>query len=225
MAGPTSPTADQLTNHSAAGFQQNFDWKGEYVSSLAEDGYERFSQYSATPDSTLLLAGPARYSGVGSATTDLIPIGLADGISYQSSPQLQRLFEIGSNRAFFTRGKTMSSISFSKILADQKNILNALTQSSYRPGGSNGLVGGQEPGVAGKDMMMNLDSEYFAVPFGLLLLFKTRGGSSSTGKVLGSIYLEYCMFANYQFNVASQSPVIMENIALEFDRSIPVDFA
>ena len=215
-------TDDQLGTQQDAGFSTQFDWKGEYVSPLAEDGLERFSQFSATPDTTVIFAGPARFTGLSGNTAALLPIGLTDGISYQSTPQLQRLFEIGSNRSFFTRGKSISSVSFSKILADQANILRALSLNVYRPNLS--VDGPNAPGAdaPNPDIMMNMDSEYFNVPFGLMLLFKTRGGGTSNGKILSAIYLEYCMFSAYNFSIASQAPVIMENIAVEFDRTVPV---
>lgn len=213
---------DKLGTTNESGYSTAWDWKGEYVSKLQDDGYERFSQFSATPDTTVIFAGPARFTGLGGNTADLVPIGLVDGIQYQSSPQLQRLFEIGSNRSFFTRGKTASTISFSKMLADQANILKALTNNAYRP--EMNVDGPKSPGAdsPNPDIMMNLDSEYFSVPFGLMLLMKTRGGNSGNGKILSASYLEYCMFSGYQFSITSQTPVIMENIGVEFDRMVPV---
>lgn len=213
---------DKLGTVREAGYSTAWDFKGEYVSDLKEDGYERFSQYSATPDTTILFAGPARFTGLGGNTADLLPIGLVDGIQMQMSPQLQRLFEIGSNRSFFTRGKTAPTVSFSKMLADQQNILRSLTNNAYRP--EMNIDGAKGPGAdsPNPDIMLNLDSEYFAVPFGLLLVMKTRGGNGGNGKILSASYLEYCMFSGLQFSVASQAPVIMENVGIEFDRVVPV---
>jgi hypothetical protein len=215
-------TNDVLPTVAQSGFTSSWDWKGSYMSPLKEDGYERFSQFSASPDSTALFAGPARYTGMDSST-DLIPIGLVDNIGYQTNAQLIRLFEIGSNRSFFTRGKSAPTISMTKVLADQQNILAALSRSAYRPPmASDGMRG---PGAEGSDIMMNLDSEFFAVPFGLLLVMKTRGGNSDGyGKALSALYLEYCMFSGYSFQIASQQPIIAENINIEFDRPVPVNF-
>ena len=143
----------------------------------------------------------------------------------QSNPQLARLFEIGSNRSFFTRGKTVHSMSLGKMLADQKNILAALSDNAYRNlpqnAGGTGSPGATAPNP---DIKMNIDSEYFNVPFGLMIMFKSRGGGDGNGKILSALYLEYCMFAGYSFQVASQSPVIVENINIEFDRPVPVSF-
>ena len=187
--------SDTLPSQTVQGFSTSYDWKNDYVSNLAEDGYERFSQYSASPDATALFAGPARFSGL-SGSGVLKPIGLSDGLSMQSNPQLARLFEIGSNRSFFTRGKTVHSMSLGKMLADQKNILAALSDNAYRNlpqnAGGTGSPGATAPNP---DIKMNIDSEYFNVPFGLMIMFKSRGGGDGNGKILSALYLEYCMFA------------------------------
>lgn len=216
-------TTDVLPAVSDGGFTSSWDWKGAYVSRLNEDGLERFSQFSASPDSTLLFAGPARYTGL-SGGSDLTPIGMVDNISYQDNSQLMRLFEVGSNRSYFTRGKSSPAMSMSKVLADQKNILAALSQASYKP--AMATDGQRAPGAETASVMQNLNSEYFAVPFGLLLVMKTRGGSADGyGKTLSALYLEYCMFDNYSFQVASQQPVIVENLQIQFDRAVPVAFS
>jgi hypothetical protein len=219
-----SPQNDIIPNEAASGFSVDFDWKNSYVSSLNSDGYERFAQYSASPSSTALFAGPARFSGLSGDAAVLVPIGLTDGVQYQADAGLQRLFEIGSDRAFFTRGKTQHAISMGKMLADQNNILYALSVNAYRPTVDDG--GYSAPGASSPDsgIMMNLDSEFFNVPFGLMMLFKTKGGGDGYGTPLTAIYLEYCMFQNYSFSVASQAPVIVENVMMQFDRPVPVSF-
>lgn len=222
----TSNTNDKLGTVQDSGFTTSWDWKSNYISKLAEDGYERFSQFSATPDSTILFGGPARFTALDSQNPQaLIPIGLADGLGFQTNPQLARLYEIGSNRAFFTRGKTQSSLSLSKMLADQANILNVLSQAAYR---NTDLMSINVTSAPNSDtnpaIMMNLDSEYFSVPFGLLVIFKTRGGGDGNGKVLSAVYLEYCMFSSFGFQVGSTQPVIAESVSIEYDRPVPVSF-
>ena len=222
----TKPVDTLGTTDEVEEFAPGWDWKGNYVSQLEEDGLERFSQYSATPDTTAIYAGPARFAGVAGQGVNLTPIGLVDGLQFGSNSQLARLYEIGSNRAFFTRGKVAHNISFGKILADQKNILAALTAAAH--GTHNVELHDEGTGAPGADdtIMMNLDSEYLNVPFGLLLVFKTKGspvgGVNTKGKILSALYLEYCMFQGYNFSVGASAPVIMENIGVEFDRPIPV---
>lgn len=215
--------SDRLGTVEDTGFGTGWNFKEEYVTGLNDgQSYERFSQFSATPDTTVLFAGPARFNGLAGDSSVLMPIGLVDNIQMSSGSQLTQMYEIGSNRSFFTRGKTQHSITLSKMLADQQNILQALTKNAYRPDINSS--GQSAPGSDGSNIMLNLDSEYFNVPFGLMLLFKTRGGNGGEGKVLAATYLEYCMFSNYSFAVAAASPVIAENISIQYDRPVPVTF-
>lgn len=228
MANNTTDTLGIISSN--GGVPAGWDWKAEYVAGVGDDGLERFSQGSATPDTTLLFAGPARFSGIAGETTKLTPIGLVESFSYSTQSQLQRLFEIGSNRSFFTRGKTISQIQIQSFLADQQNIMKALTAQTFNKGSAQygkyevNAAGTKAPGV--NDFYMNLDSEALSLPFGILMLFKTKGATGNNavdnGTVLGAAYLEYCMFRDFQFNVQSQSPVIAENVSIEFDRAVPV---
>lgn len=221
-----TPQNDTLSTVAGSGFSTGWDYKGEYVTSLAEDGLERFSQYSASPDSTLLFAGPARFSGLSGNAASLIPIGLADNINFQSDAGLARLYEVGSNRSFFTRGKTTNAFSISKLLADQQSLLYALSQNAYRPALADAGVEAAGATTPNSNIQMNLDSEYFNVPFGLLVVFKTKGGGlDGYGKVLTASYLEYVVLQSYNFGVISTQPVISENVSAQYDRLVPVNFS
>lgn len=219
----------QATNGS---FDAAWNWKNSYASGLGQEGkeygLEKFSQLSATPDSTALYAGPARFTGIKGAA-DLRLIGMVDGVNFTSQAQLARLFEIGSNRSYFSRGKTIPSINFNRMLADTPSVMKVLNDIAYGKYLDSGVTPyAQGTGLAaapGSNVAMNLDSESMAIPFGLLLMFKTRGdvGTAKTrGKVLSAVYLEYCMFSGYNFSLQSSAPVIQEGIGIEFDRSVPV---
>lgn len=209
-------------------FDLNFDWKGEYFNSLTngEQGYEDFSQLSAAPDCTAIYAGPPRFSSVGANGVTLYPIGLVQSISLASGVANQRLFEIGSNRSFFTRGKAAPSLSLSKLLADQKNIIASLLQYA-RNDILRDYDGTKSPGTGGAaaDIMLNLDSEFTNVPFGMLLVLKTKGGkdASNRGKTLAAVYLELCVMDGYGFSIDAVSPAIQEGVSIQFDRIVPVD--
>lgn len=204
-------------------FDLNWDWKGEYVSSLnqGKEGYERFSQLSATPDTTALYGGPARFSAI-KGSSSLIPLGLVSGVTFQSGVGVQRLFEIGSNRSFFTRGKAAPTIQMSRMLADQKNLISILLQNAATGDFYTNSKGTKAAGVG--DIMMNLDSEFTNIPFGILMVLKTKGSNveSNRGKTLSAIYMESCMMEGYGFNLDSVSPVIQEGISIQFDRVVPV---
>ena len=215
-------------------FDLNWDWKKEYVSSLSnrEEGLERFSQLSATPDTTAIFGGPARFRALaqGSPAEKLLPIGLVSNLTVSSGVGVVRLFEIGSNRSFFTRGKAAPSLNFGRMLADQKNIISVLLANAAVAGRGGDLTlndnGTAQAGAQGQssDIMMNLDSEYTNIPFGMLLVMKTKGSNSGSnrGKVLSAIYLESCMMEGYGFSIDSSAPVIQEGISIQFDRIVPV---
>lgn len=216
------------------GFAAGWDWKGDYVSRLASgDGLERFSQGSLTPDTTLLFAGPARFSSVASDTNRLHPMGLVDSFAYSTNSPVQPLYEIGSNRTFFTRGKTQNQVQLSAMLADQKNLMKALVQESYDEDSRKAIdgvytlntSGNKAPGAEKSDLWLNLDSEALGIPFGIMMVFKTKGEEGNTGlngKVIGATYLENCMLTNFSLNVQAQAPTIQENVGIMFDRAVPV---
>lgn len=213
-------TNDRLPNTGDQGFSAGWDYKSSYVSTLAEDGLERFGQFSATPDTTLLYAGPARFSGLSGDAAQLIPIGLADGITVSQSAATARLFELGSNRSFFTRGKTATGLSLGRMLSDTRSLLAVLTANSYKPNYNNSSAGGADPNP---NIQLNLDSEIFGVPFGLMMLMKTRGGGTDgSGKILTAVYFEYCVLGNHSFSIASASPVVVEQVSMECDRVLPI---
>lgn len=214
-------------------FDAAWNWKGAYVSGIGTPsggvtphGYEKFGQLSATPDSTALFAGPARFTGITGATS-LTPIGMVDGLNLSQDGQVARLFEIGSNRSYFTRGKTISSVSFSRMLADTPSMIKVFSENARKAFEATTGVYNQGFSAAGAEenanVFLNFDSEITGVPFGVMLLFKTRGGDQTTrGNILAAVYLEYCMFNNLSLGVNSGSPVIQEGVSISFDRVVPV---
>ena len=222
----------KLGTATGEGFEAGWDWKGNYISGLnSGDGLERFSQGSLTPDTTILFAGPARFSAVASDANRLHAMGLVDSFGYSSSASVQPLYEIGSNRTFFTRGKTQNQIQISSMVADHANLLKALMQEVYSESDQKvkdssyylNTDGTKAPSAG--DMALNLDSEAFNVPFGILMCFKTKGevnGTDTSGKIIGATYLENCVLTNLSLNVQAQSPIIQDNVGIMFDRAVPV---
>lgn len=219
-------------------YDPGWDWKNSYVSGLGangeEFGKERFGLLSATPDSTAVLAGPPRFQGY-NAHADLVPIGLIENLSFSQNGQLAQLYEIGSNRSFFTRGKTSCSLGIQQMLADVPSLMNVLTRISrrqmteaglnvYGADGNNDLTSAAAGGNG--NVWLNLDSELTNVPFGMLLLFKTRGhgdADAANGRVLAAVYLENCMIGGLDMGFAATQPTMMQGLSAAFDRAVPVD--
>ena len=67
------------------------------------------------------------------------------------------------------------------------------------------------------DFYLNLASDLFNQPCGLLFYFKNANDDT-----VGSIYLEECHLQGHQLSVSSGSVLIMEGASMQFDRLIPV---
>lgn len=222
------------TTSATAGFNAGWDWKDNYVDKLSSGaGLERFSQGSLTPDTTLLFAGPPRFSGVNPTATNLKPIGLIDQFNFNSSASVQPLYEIGSNRSFFTRGKTQNQVQISAMLADHASLMKALSEQAYDPKLAKDLedgyllnsTGPNGPGEG--DLFFNLDSEAMNLPLGILMVFKTKGAEDAglNGKIVGATYLEACHLMNFTLQAQAQGPTLNEQVSMVFDRAVPVKVA
>ena len=67
------------------------------------------------------------------------------------------------------------------------------------------------------DFYLNLASDLFNQPTGLLIYFKN--GNDDT---VGAVYLEECHIQGHQMSISSGSVLLMEGTSLQFDRLIPV---
>lgn len=67
------------------------------------------------------------------------------------------------------------------------------------------------------DFYLNLASDLFNQPTGLLFYFK-----NGTDNTVGAVYLEECHLQGHQISVSSGSVLIMEGASMQFDRLVPV---
>lgn len=212
----------------------SWDWKGANVDRLnTEYSLDVFSAQSVTPDTTLLLAGPPRLDSDTQFLTKH-PIGLVQGISYSVDNQLKPIWEIGNDRTLFTRGKALHTLQVSKLLAHQDNLLRALTKEAgfIKVEGDDEHWKPRERGGPGYGpLWLNLASMETSVPFGIMMVFKTKAGygtpetESDDHKTapLECVYLENCNIGNLAIDINSQNPTVQENITIMFDRMVPID--
>lgn len=73
----------------------------------------------------------------------------------------------------------------------------------------------QRPGF--DDLYLNLASDLFNQPTGLLFYFKNM-----IQDTVGSVYLEECHLQGHQLSISSGSVLIMEGASMQFDRLVPV---
>lgn len=80
----------------------------------------------------------------------------------------------------------------------------------------------QQDDMAGaEDFWMNLASDLFAEPIGVMIELKQR---MPDGKVVpyGGMFLENCLIANHSFQIMAEQRVLSESVTMEFTRVVPI---
>jgi len=195
--------------------------------------------------STLIAAGPPKLADAGDSRLDqgvatdpadlseistfAYPIGVVENMTLSQNRQLQRLFEIGSKRSYFITGRTIGTVALARTLFHGPSLLRVLyayypsslinpTVASLNQSESPTYVDAltNNPGFA--DYFINLDSDLFDHPFGLLMYM-----NDSSRDRYGAVYLEDAYINTHQKNVASGSVLIAEGVTVQYDRAVPID--
>lgn len=194
----------------------------------------------------LLAAGPPRLAavlpeGAGGAENSALawPIGVLQGIQLSAQANIMRLFEVGSQRSYYIRGRVVGQLSLSRVQYHGPNLLRALyayLDGNFDDGSSfeslydnvakaklntSGNEGGKQvyrnkPGT--DNLWMELQSDVFDQPVGLLLYLK-----DSNEDVVGAFYLEYCNVANFGWQADANNTIITESTGILYERMVPVN--
>ncbi len=173
---------------------------------------------------TMIAAGPPRLEALGTETLDLAsgtdvayPIGVVQNFNMGQSSQIMRLFEIGSERSYFMRGRTMGTIGLGRIMYHGPSLLRVLyayssgeyankeTFSSLYLNNYNanlntsGLANskkeyGMPAGANDGNIWIDLASDVFSQPIGLMIYMK-----DSNNDTVGAFYFENCQITNHGF--------------------------
>ena len=192
---------------------------------------------------TLVAAGPPRLAATAAngAEVDLggdiaYPVGVLQQIGVNQQSQIMRLWEIGSERSYFIRGRTSGSISLGRIMFHGPSLLRVLYAYMKDPAGkfdqlydnnaqANTNVSGNvnskkefvlDPGY--ENLWIDLASDVFSQPIGLL--FYLRDSNEDT---VGAFYAEYCMITNHSWSTDAGGTVLTEQAGLFYERLIPID--
>lgn len=78
---------------------------------------------------------------------------------------------------------------------------------------------GESPGTG--DFWINLASELFAHPIGILLTLKQK---LPTGKLAtyGAVYLENCLISTHTFQVMAENRFLSEAVSIEYTKTVPI---
>lgn len=203
------------------------------------------SQDFINAHTVLICAGPPRIVSPGNLVgvpepatqrlqaSYLFPIGVVENMTIVSNRQIQILFEIGSKRQFYIPGRVVPQISLARTLFHGPNILRALysyypadllpgrvrdlVQSS--PAAFKELLSSRIQEVPGyMDLFVNLNSDLFDRPFGLLMIMK-----DDCNRPYGSFYLENAFINNHQMSINASSTLVAEGVTIQFERIVPVD--
>jgi hypothetical protein len=199
---------------------------GRYASgafTVLSVGPSRVLNMGATPGSVALSS--AANSALGALT---FPIGLVQQASVQNSRQFNRVFELGSERSYFISGRTQGQLSLARTYYHGMSLLRALTQ--FVPGAVTSSLVSEElnaalaqnfhatrnyPGF--KDLWLNLASDLFSQPIGLMLKVHDTNEES-----IGATYMEGCYIPNHSFSTDSNGLLIQEQVGVMFERMVPV---
>ena len=191
---------------------------------------------------TLISAGPPRITNTSqlAASGNLTwPIGMVQNFTLSHNSQFNRIFEIGSERSYFVRGRSTGQISLGRVLYHGPSILRALYASSSDPKRINspGVTPLDFPADTGvalasalhpnkhdvkinpgyENLYLNLASDMFSNPIGLMI--KTMDSNENT---IGIVYAEGCYIPNHSFSTDSQGLLVQEQVSIQFERLVPV---
>ena len=227
----------------------DWNWAGEHVQSEVKNG-----EYLSS-EATLLLAGPSRFvhlNTAGGLTNSIVPIGLISSMGMQQQRGVQRLYEIGSKRAYFVPGRHLAAFQMGRVMFYGPSLMRMLyalapvgTGSTLGPYGAplaQGSGAPQTPGeyaalfstgvlqmppgfggtgtgndLENRDFYINLASELFNTPFGLIVVYK-----DTRNRPYGAVYLEECYLETHNTNLDSGSIVIGESVSGTFDTVTPI---
>jgi hypothetical protein len=196
----------------------------------------------AGSESVLLAAGPpmlsmsggsfnseATINSDGTQICSAYPIGMCQGLSIGQNRQQMRVFEIGGSWDYIISGKSVGQITISKAVYSSLSLLRVLyayyatnARIDIKPlinsvAAASGTLNDVFISPGPKNMFINLASDLFMNPFGLMLIIRT-----SQLDHIATIYLERCVVHSHNLSIDPQGIIIQENASLSFGRIVPV---
>jgi hypothetical protein len=203
-----------------------------YVQSGMVDG--QFSSAAFTG----LFAGPPRLANIGGtgglvvASKNVVqPIGLVQQWQLGQQSQFNRVYELGSERSYFIRGRTMGSINLGRIYYHGPSLMRMmyayysdLIPPTVVPAYFDNIGAATNPNphdvkVAPgyENLYLNLASDLFSQPVGMMC--KLMDSNEDT---IGGMYFEACNIPNHSIGTDANGTVIQEQATVQYERSVPV---
>lgn len=209
-------------------------------------------------ESTLILGGPSRISHLTSnagnaidarsVRTTMFPIGIVQGINISQNRPVQRIFEVGSKRAYFIPGRLFANASISRVLFHGPSLMRMLyAVAPYKDLGYGApftVEGGLVEAPAGYADLFGPEGQRgllsppgFGAPVGAenkdffinlaSELFNIPMGiclllKNPKSTLYGASYLEDVYVSAHSMSINANDIVIMETVNLEFGNVAPV---
>ncbi len=182
------------------------------------------------------------------ANTIVYPIGLTQNIALSQNKAISRIFEIGSDRSYFISGRSVGQLSLGRVVYHGPSLLRCMyayydttnggpDEYRIRPlmetagmginpfatDGADGVSSGLHsvkipPGY--DNMFLNLASDLFSQPLGLLLIFKDNEENN-----IASVYLDQCYIPQHSLAVDAQGLLIQESVGIQYEKMVPIKLA
>jgi hypothetical protein len=217
------------------------DWSpyDSYVQGGMVDGRYMNAAY------TMIAAGPPRLANVGgpsflaaalaagSTGSDQIafPVGVVQNFGLSQNMNVSRIFEIGSERSYFIPGRAVGQLQLSRIMYHGPSLLRVLyayyqdlvpptlVAPVFANAGAATVANPHDvkipPGY--ENIFLNLASDLFKQPIGLMLLMK-----DSNEDTMAAQYLESCYVPNHSLSTDAMGTVMQESCGVQFERIIPI---
>ena len=176
------------------------------------------------------------------------PLGIIQNFALSQNKSISRIFEVGSSRSYFISGHAVGQLSLGRVLYHGPSLLRCL-YAYYDTSGTpaagtvtvpplfksaavkmgplamNGHVDDSAlmpihipPGY--DNMFINLASDLFSQPIGLLLLMKDNNEQN-----YAATYFEDAHVPQHSMAFDSQGLIIQESVGIQYERALPIQLS
>jgi hypothetical protein len=182
------------------------------------------------------------------SNTIVYPIGLTQNIALSQNKAISRIFEIGSDRSYFISGRSVGQLSLGRVVYHGPSLLRCLyayydttngdvDEYKIRPLMETAGLGINPFSTEGADsvssglhsvkippgydnMFLNLASDLFSQPLGILLIFKDNEENN-----IATVYLDQCYVPQHSLAVDAQGLLIQESVGIQYEKMVPIKLA
>lgn len=205
---------------------------GDYVSSdscLVAAGPPTLQMTGGIPGNLDLTKSPRDSNNIQLSDNTAYPIGIAQGINIGQNLQQMRIYEVGSNFDYVVTGRSVGQVTLSKVFISSASLLRVLyayyqtsavkvIESLFdTPYAAANVLNDVYISPGSNNIFMNLASDLFRNPMGLLFIMRT-----SQNNDIGGFYLERAVVHAHNIAFDPQGIIIQENATLSFSRIVPV---